>query len=75
MSTFGERLQALREKRRPAVKRHVMSERYGWGHEALRRYERDESEPTLSRLKQIAQEYNVGLDDFCWDEGERGKEG
>nr|DAN03017.1 MAG TPA: Helix-turn-helix XRE-family like protein [Caudoviricetes sp.] len=43
----------------------------GLSRDALRRYERGTREPGLSELKQIAEYYNVSLDQLCWDEGER----
>lgn len=69
--TFAERLQSLREHKRPVVSRRITSELMEFGTNTLQRYERGEREPKLSELKKIAKYYNVGLDDFCWDDGER----
>lgn len=71
MSTFPERLQRLRESKRPVVSRYVASELMGLSRDALRRYERGNREPGLTELKLIARYYNVSLDDLCWDEGEK----
>lgn len=71
MSTFPERLRKLRESERPVKSMEVKSSLIGLGHETLRRYERGEREPSLSELKLIANHYHIGLDAFCWDEGER----
>lgn len=71
MSTFPERLQKMRESRRPVVSRRITSELMGMGTNTLQRYERGEQEPRLSELKKMASFYGVGLDDFCWDEGEK----
>lgn len=73
VSTFPERLKKLRERERPIPKTRVKSELIGLGSNTLRRYERGEREPSLKELKLIANHYHVGLDDFCWDEGEREK--
>ncbi len=71
MNEFPERLRRLREKERPIKSVKVQSELMGFGSNTLRRYERGEREPKLSELKKIAKHYSIGLDDFCWDEGER----
>lgn len=70
-SRFQDRLRRMREKERPVKSMKVQSELIGLGSNTLRRYERGEREPRLSELKKIAKHYGVGLDDFCWDEGER----
>ena len=71
LSTFPERLRALRERGRPIRSQRVTSELMGLGTNTLRRYERGEREPRVSELKQIANYYHIGLDDLCWDKGER----
>lgn len=73
MSTFPERLQKMREKKHPVVSRRITSELMGLGTSTLQRYERGEQEPGLAELKKIADYYGIGLDDFCWDEGEQKK--
>ncbi len=60
MSTFPERLQWLREKRR--VKRHIFSELCGLNHNAIRKYERGEAIPTMDSLWAIADELEVSTD-------------
>lgn len=71
MSTFPERLRRLRERERPVISMRVKSELIGLGHDALRKYERGEREPSLTELKMIANHYHVPLDTLCWDEGEQ----
>lgn len=71
MNEFPERLRRLREKEHPIISMKIKSELIGLGSNTLRRYERGEREPKLSELKKIANHYHIGLDDFCWDEGER----
>lgn len=71
MSTFSERLRRMRESKRPVVSRRITSELIGLSKNALQRYERGEREPGLSELKLIAEYYGKGLDEFCWDEGEK----
>ena len=62
MSTFPERLRRLRESRRPLKSMTVTSQLMGMNPDALRRYERGESEPTLSALEKIADYYHVSVD-------------
>ena len=57
---FGARLQQLREKKR--ISRKVLSELCGLNHEAIRRYERGEAEPTLHSLIAIAEFFEVTID-------------
>lgn len=57
---FGARLQQLREKKR--ISRKVLSELCGLNHEAVRRYEREEAEPTLHSLIAIADFFEVTID-------------
>lgn len=61
---FHERLQVLREHKRPLVSRRITSELIGLSHDALRRYERGEREPGLSELVLIADYYEVSLDEL-----------
>jgi transcriptional regulator with XRE-family HTH domain len=49
----------------------VTSQLMGLAPGVLRRYERGERTPGLEELKLIANYYNIGLDDFCWDEGQK----
>lgn len=67
MSTFGERLQALREHKKPTVSRRITSELIGLGHDSLRKYERGEREPGRTELILIADYYGVSLDELCRD--------
>lgn len=71
MSEFAKRLRRLRERERPVISMRIKSELMGLGSNTLRRYERGEREPRLTELKKIANHYHIGLDDFCWDDGER----
>ena len=57
---FRQRLQELREKKR--ISRKVLSELCGLNHEAVRRYERGEAEPTLHSLIAIAEYFEVTVD-------------
>lgn len=61
---FHERLQFLREHKRPVVSRRVTSELMGLGHDALRKYERGEREPGLRELTLIAYYYEISLDEL-----------
>ena len=71
MSEVAKRLRRLRERERPVISMQIKSELMGLGSNTLRRYERGEREPRLTELKKIANHYHIGLDDFCWDDGER----
>lgn len=71
MSEFAKRLRRLRERERPVISMQIKSELMWLGSNTLRRYERGEREPRLTELKKIANHYHIGLDDFCWDDGER----
>lgn len=62
---FHERLQSLRERKRPLVSRRITSELIGLGHDSLRKYERGEREPGLTELLLIADYYNISLDELC----------
>ena len=57
---FRQRLQGLREKRR--ISRKVLSELCGLSSDAIRRYERGESEPNLTSLIRIADFFEVSTD-------------
>ena len=57
---FRHRLQQLREKRR--ISRKVLSELCGLNPDAVRRYERGESEPTKHSLIAIADFFEVSID-------------
>lgn len=58
--TFPERLQYLRERRR--ISRIVLSELCGLSPDAIRRYERGDSEPSLHSLIAIAEFFEVSVD-------------
>lgn len=62
MSTFAERLQKLRESKRPLRNRRVTSELCGLPPDAIRRYERGEAIPTADSLVKIADYYKVSTD-------------
>jgi len=62
VETFAERLQQLRESKRPVRSRKVTSELCGLPPDAIRRYERGEAEPTLSSLLLLADYFEVSLD-------------
>lgn len=57
---FRRRLRQLREKKR--ISRVVLSELCGLSPDAIRRYERGESEPTLNSLIAIAEYLEVSVD-------------
>lgn len=57
---FRQRLQGLREKRQ--ISRKVLSELCGLSSDAIRRYERGESEPSLASLVLIADFFEVSTD-------------
>lgn len=62
MRGFPERLQQLREAKRPLRSRKVTSELCGLPPDAIRRYERGEAEPTLASLLMLADYFDVSLD-------------
>ena len=64
MAQFAERLQRLRESKRPLRSRKVTSELCGLPPDAIRRYERGEAEPTLSSLMLLADYFEVSLDEL-----------
>lgn len=64
MTAFPERLQQLREAKRPVRSRKVTSELCGLPPDAIRRYERGEAEPTLSSLLLLAEYFEVTLDEL-----------
>lgn len=68
MSTFGVRLQALRESKKPVICRSITSELIGLHRDALRRYERGEQEPKRPALILIADYYGISLDELCRDD-------
>ncbi len=57
---FKQRLQQLREKK--GISRIVASELCGLAPDSIRKYERGESEPTLSSLLAIADFFAVSVD-------------
>ena len=57
---FRERLQYLRERKR--ISRKVLSELCGLNSDAVRRYERGETEPTLRSLIALAEYFEVTVD-------------
>lgn len=59
---FSKRLQRLREERTPVKSRHVVSQLCGLPPDAVRRYERGESKPTMEALIRLADYYEVSLD-------------
>ena len=60
MVEFRQRLRQLREKKR--ISRKVLSELCGLSSDAVRRYERGESEPTLHSIVAIAEYFEVSVD-------------
>lgn len=64
MTRFAERLQQLRESKRPLRSRKVTSELCGLPPDAIRRYERCEAEPTLTSLLLLADYFGVTLDEL-----------
>lgn len=59
---FRERLQKLREERKPIRSRHVVSQLCGLPSDAVRRYERGESKPSMEALVALADFFEVSLD-------------
>lgn len=57
---FRRRLQDLREKKR--ISRKILSELCGLHPDAIRRYERGETEPTLHSLIAISEYFEVTID-------------
>ncbi len=57
---FRQRLQVLRERKR--ISRRVLSELCGLNPDAVRRYERGETEPTAHSLVAIADFFEVSVD-------------
>ena len=57
---FQRRLRWLREKKR--ISRIVLSELCGLSSDAVRRYERGKSEPSMSSLKALADFFEVSVD-------------
>ena len=57
---FRQRLQQLRERKR--ISRKILSELCGLSSDAVRRYERGESEPTMQSLVAIAEYFEVSVD-------------
>lgn len=57
---FRERLQNMRERKR--ISRRVLSELCGLNHDAIRKYERGEREPTARALIAIADFFEVTID-------------
>lgn len=62
MTAFPERLQRLRESRRPVLSRRVTSELMGLSTNALQKYERGERVPSAEALVMIADYYDVSVD-------------
>ena len=60
MMEFGQRLKQLRERKR--ISRKVLSELCGLNPDAVRRYERGESEPGLPSLAALADFFEVSID-------------
>lgn len=61
-SEFPQRLRALRESNRPLRSMTVTSQLIGLDHDALRKYERGETTPTVAALVKIADFYDVSTD-------------
>lgn len=57
---FAQRLRKLRERRR--ISRRVLSGLCGLHHDAIRRYEMGEAEPTVDALIAIADFFEVSMD-------------
>lgn len=62
MTEFSERLRKLREEQKPIKSRHIVSQLCGLPPDAVRRYERGESKPTMEALVKLADFYEVSLD-------------
>lgn len=60
--TLGQRLQHLRECKRPVRSRRITSELIGLGHDTLRRYERDELKPNADAIILLCDYYRVSAD-------------
>lgn len=64
-SDFPKRLRQLREQKRPLLSMVKTSELIGLPPDAIRRYERGESNPTVESLDAIADYFNVSMD-YLW---------
>ena len=62
MDQLAERLQRLRENKRPVQSRRVASELCGLPKNALQKYERGEAVPGVPALVKIADYYQVSVD-------------
>lgn len=62
MDEFPVRLRKLREAMKPVKSMEITSQLIGLSPNMLRMYERGECEPTLSKLKLIAEYYGVSVD-------------
>ena len=62
MEGLAERLQRLRESKRPLQSRRITSELCGLPKNALQKYERGEVAPGVSALIKIADYYGVSVD-------------
>lgn len=62
MDELAERLQKLRENKRPLRNRRVTSEMMGLSTNALQKYERGEAIPSAESLVKIADYYSVSTD-------------
>ena len=62
MEELAERLQRLRENKRPLRSRRVTSELIGLSPNALQKYERGDAVPTADSLLKIADYYKVSID-------------
>lgn len=62
---FRERLQKLRESRRPKKSRIVLSQLCGLPSDAVRRYERGESKPSMEAMDALADYFEVSIDYLC----------
>lgn len=62
MDEFPERLRKLREERKPIKSRYIVAQLCGLPSDAIRRYERGESKPTIDALIKISDFYGVSID-------------
>ena len=67
---LGERLRALRKQRR--FNAELLAVSCGVKAGAYRRWERNETEPSVSQAMQLAQVYQMTLDEMLFGSGERG---
>ena len=67
--SIGESLRRARMARR--LTGDQVAEKMGMSAPAYRRYERNEVQPTIDRMSQLADIYRISLDELCWGSDEK----